>query len=124
MNIFEQASRLRLRFSINGEISTEQLWTASMQSLINFEQALTEVVESYGKSTRRLKTARTQEQAMNELRLAIVTHILDVREAEAEVATTAAADKAHNQRILELIKNKQDEKLASMSVEELEKLLK
>lgn len=124
MNIFEQASRDKLRFDVNGQVSVEQLWTVNMQSLTNFEQTLTEMVEGYGKSTRRTRQTRTAEQTANELRLAIVTHILDVREAEAEAATNAAATKEHNQRILELIRNKQEQKLADMSEEELKALLK
>lgn len=124
MNIFEQASRDKLRFDVNGQISVEQLWTVNMQSLANYEQTLTEMVESYGKSTRRTRQTRTAEQNANELRLAIVTHILDVREQEAEAATNAAATKEHNQRILELIRAKQEQKLADMSEDELKALLK
>lgn len=124
MNIFEQASRVKLRFDVNGQISVEQLWTVNMQSLANYEQTLTEMVESYGKSTRRTRQTRTAEQNANELRLAIVTHILDVREQEAEASTNAAATKEHNQRILELIRAKQEQKLADMSEEELKALLK
>ena len=124
MNIFEQASRIKLRFDVNGQVSVEQLWNANMQSLINYEQTLTEMVESYGKSTRRTRQTRTAEQNANELRLAIVTHILDVREQEAEAATNAAATKEHNQRILELIRAKQEQKLADMSEDELKALLK
>lgn len=124
MNIFEQASRVKLRFDVNGQISVEQLWTVNMQSLANYEQTLTEMVESYGKSTRRTRQTRTAEQNANELRLAIVTHILDVREQEAEASTNAAATKEHNQRILELIRAKQEQKLADMSEDELKALLK
>ncbi len=124
MNIFEKASRLKLRFDLNGQISTEQLWNASMSALADYEQQLSELVESYGKSTRRSRRNRTAEQELNTLRLEIVTHILDVREAEVEEAAVAAANKANNQRILELIKAKQDQKLAEMSVEELQAMLK
>lgn len=124
MNIFEKASRLKLRFDLNGQISTEQLWTANMPALADYEQQLSELVESYGKSTRRSRRNRTTEQEMNTLRLEIVTYILDVREAEVEEAAVAAANKANNQRILELIKAKQDQKLAEMSVEELQAMLK
>lgn len=124
MNIFEQASRVKLRFDVNGQISVEQLWTVNMQSLANYEQTLTEMVESYGKFTRRTRQTRTAEQNANELRLAIVTHILDVREAEQAEATNAAAIKEHNQRILELIRAKQEQKLADMSEAELQALLK
>ena len=124
MDFFEKASRIKLRFDLNGQISVEHLWNASMSALADYEQQLTETVESYGKSTRRSKKTRTEQQELNQLRLEIVTYILDVREEELEVAKNAANVKEHNQKILELIRNKQDQKLQEMSVEELEKLLK
>jgi hypothetical protein len=124
MNIFEKASRIKLRFDLNGQISVEQLWSVSMSALADYEQQLTEVVEGYGKSTRRSKKTRTEQQELNQLRLEIITYILDVRETELEAAKDEAANKANNQRILELIRSKQDQKLQEMSVEELEKLLK
>lgn len=124
MNIFEKASRLRLRFNVEGNISVEQLWTAPMSRLVDYEQALTEVVESYGKSTRRTKKARSTEQEANELRLEIISYILDVREAEQEAASTAADVKAHNQKILELIQSKRNEELTTKTVEELTAMLK
>lgn len=124
MNIFEKASRVKLRFDLNGQVSVEQLWSANMQTLADYEQALTEVVEGYGKSTRRTRRNRTTEQEMNTLRLEIVTYILDVREQEAEEATNAAQNKEHNERILELLRNKQQQKLQDMTEEELKALLK
>lgn len=124
MNIFEQASRVKLRFDVNGQVSVEQLWTVNMQSLTNFEQTLTEMVEGYGKSTRRTRQTRTAEQTANELRLAIVTHILDMREAEAEAATNAAATKEHNQKVLAEKRRRQELALTTMSDAELDALLK
>ena len=124
MDLFEKASRLKLRFDINGQISTEQLWSASMTSLADYEQSLTEIMESYGKATRRTRKAKTAAQELNELRLAIVSHILDVREKEQEDAENAATIKEHNQKILELIKSKKENELSNKSIEELEALLK
>lgn len=124
MNVFEKASRIRLRFNLEGSISVEQLWTAPITRLVEYEQALTEVVEGYGKSTRRTKKVRSTEQEANELRLEIITYILDVREAEAELASTAADVKAHNQKILELIQSKKNEELTTKTVEELTAMLK
>jgi cytochrome P450 len=124
MNIFEAASRKKLRFDFNGQISVEQLWSATMPSLTDYEQQLTEVVEGYGKATRRSRKAKTVAQEQNELRLDIVTHILDVREAEQVEAETAQANKAHNQKILELIQGKKENELQGKSIEELEAMLK
>lgn len=123
-NIFETASRLKLRFDINGQISVEQLWDAKMPALVDYEQQLTEVVEGYGKSTRRTRAARTITQEMNELRLEIVTYVLDVKERELDEAKNAASVKEHNQKILELIAQKQNQQLADMSIDDLQKMMK
>jgi len=123
-NIFEKASRVALRFDLNGQISTEQLWKANLTALVDFEQQLTEVVESYGKSTRRTRQARTVAQETNELRLAIVTYIIDVREKEAEDAVNAAAIKEQRQKVLAEKLRRKEVALTTMSDEELDALLK
>lgn len=125
MNIFEQASRLKLRFDLNGNISAEQLWEIkgsgnSLEPLISYEEHLTEIVESYGKSSRRKNSGhKTKDQELNELRLAIVSSILDTRIKEQEEAASAAETKAHNAKIDAMIAEKQDQQLANLSVEEL-----
>ena len=124
MDNFQKATRIGLRFDLKGQVSVEQVWHANMQVLADYEQQLTEVVEGYGKSTRRTRRNRTAEQDANTLRLEIVSYILDVREQEAEEAANAADVKQHNQRILELIRAKQEQKLADMSEAELQALLK
>lgn len=123
-NIFETASRLKLRFDINGQISTEQLWDAKIPALVDYEQQLTEVVEGYGKSTRRTRAARTITQEMNELRLAIVSYVLDVREKEAADEVNAAAVKEQNQKVLAEKLRRKEIALTTMSDEELDALLK
>jgi hypothetical protein len=124
MNVFEQASREALRFNLQGNISTEQLWDVKIDNLITYEEQLSEVVEAYGKSTRRKAGRKTKEQELNELRLAIVTSVLDTRIEEQEAAKQALESKTYNQKIMDLIAAKQDEDLKAMSVEDLKKLLK
>jgi hypothetical protein len=124
MNPFEQASRDKLRFDLQGQISVEQLWDVKIGNLIQYEEGLTETVESYGKSTRRKAGRKTKEQEQNELRLQVVSSILDTRIKEEEDAASAALTKAHNQKIMDLIAAKQDEDLKSKSVDELKELLK
>lgn len=129
MSIFEQASRLKLRFDFNGNISTEQLWDIkgpgnSLDPLITYEEQLTEVVEGYGKSTRRKTGRKTKDQELNELRLAIVSSILDTRIKEQEDQAAQAEAKLHNQKIMEIIAEKEDDDLKAMSASDLRKLLK
>lgn len=124
-NIFEQASRLKLRFDVQGSVSTEQLWDVKLDVLIAYEEAMTDRVESYGKSVRRKAGGRkTKAQEMDELGLAIVTSILDIRLKEKEDEKAQAEAKIHNQKIMDLIARKQDAELEALSAEELQKLLK
>jgi len=132
-NIFEQATRLGLRFNLsNGELSTEQLWQLKpskrankvVDDLVDYEEELQDELAKFNVSNRRRSSAKSQEQQLLELRLAIVSHILDVREAEADEAKTIAANKEHNERIKALIAKKQEDKLGDLSVEELQALLK
>lgn len=122
-NIFEQATRKKLRFGVNGQIGVEQLWDVKEPLLASYGDQLEEEVESYGKSTRRKRVRRTDEQMDNELRLKIVDYILEVRSKEAEEAANAALAKEKEQKILTLIAQKKDEELAGKSVEELEAML-
>lgn len=124
MNVFEQASRDKLRFDLQGQISVEQLWDVKIDNLISYEEGLSETVESYGKSTRRKAGRKTKEQELNELRLAIVTSILDTRIEEQNTAAEKLRNDAHNKKIMELIARKQDAELEAMSAEDLQKLLK
>jgi len=124
MNIFELASRLKLRFHLGGVISCEQLWDINLDMLVTHEEQLTETIEGYGKSTRRKAGRKTKEQEANELRLAIVTSILDTRIKEQEETQAAAANKIHNQKIMDLIARKQDAELEAMSADELKAMLK
>lgn len=133
VNIFEQATRLKLRFLLaNGEQTVEQLWDIKptrragklVDDLADYEEELQDQLAKFSSSNRRRSSAKTQEQQLLELRLAIVSHILDVRETEAQEAKTVAANKEHNERIKALIAKKQEDKLGDLSVEELQALLK
>lgn len=127
MSNFEQASRLKLRFNFRGNVGVEQLWDvkdSDLGELITYEEQLSEVVESYGKSTRRKAGRKTKDQELNELRLAIVSHILDTRIKEQEEATEALKNKARNQKIMDIIARKEDADLEAMSADQLRAMLK
>ncbi len=122
-NIFATASRMKLRFNVNGTVGVEQLWDLNSDTLINLEEDLKEVVSKFAKTTRRV-TRRSAEQTKEELRLAVVSAILDVKLQEEEDEKTAGQVKEHNQEILALIAQKRKQDLANLPVEELEKMLK
>lgn len=126
MNIFEQASRLALRFdSSKGQLTTEQLWDLPLTSRHGFDldsvakaangqlKALTE--ESF------VQTKGSPQKAVAELRLELVKHVIAVRLQEAEDAKVKADKAVMKQKLLDALANKQDAELAGLSTEELQK---
>lgn len=122
-NIFFEAVKKQLRFNVNGNISVEDLFTVNYDVLSRYEESLSKEVESFGKS-RRGSVNTTAAQENTKLRLAIVTAILDYRDVEKQRISSEKEIKEHNQKIMSLIKQKQDESLEGLSVEELKGLLK
>ena len=125
MNIFEQAVRQQLRFDFNGQISIEQLYAVRKtvkfkEDLIAYEEALQDQVEGFGKSSRRTSTTKTKAQKDVELRLDIISALLDEIELEEKVAREKANNDAKKQELLTLKAQKQSEQLASLSLEEIE----
>lgn len=124
-DIFALATRKRLRFQVpQGEVNIESLWRVNVPVLISYEEELEKAVEQFGKTSRRRSQTKTAEQEDTELRLAIVSYILDVKEAEAKAATDAKQIKEHNEQIDRLIVAKKVEQMSNLSIEELEKLRK
>ena len=123
MSIYKQASKLKLRFNIAGLVSAEQLWSVDETLLIAYEEELQEILETV-KTTRRKRVTKTKEVEELELRLAIVTDVLNTRESEANALRDEAIIKRDNAEIDMLIFEKKKEALKSMSIEDLEKLRK
>ena len=127
MDIFANASRLKLRFATAvGQISVEDLWDLPLTS--ENKVNLNGIAKGLAKELRESneddfvgdKTAKT---TTIELKFDIVKHIIDVRRAEADAKKLATAKKAQNEKILAIIAKKQDESLEGKSVEELMAML-
>lgn len=120
--IFEQASRLKLRFKVvNGVVTTEDLWDLSLESLdalaINLHKKIKDEEEGSfikEKSTINKKT---------ELSFEIVKHIIQVKLAEREEAKDRLVKSERKAAILKILATKQDEALQAKSTEELIKEL-
>jgi len=123
MDIFANASRLKLRFATTvGQISVEDLWDLPLTSETKVN--LNGIAKGLAKELRESneddfvgdKTAKTTT-------IELVRYIIDVRRAEAEAKKLATAKKAQNEKILAIIAKKQDESLEGKSVEELMSML-
>lgn len=128
MNIFEQATRQKIRFpSAKGELTTEQLWELPLTSKTGFDldtvarevnRDLKETAEESFVSTR-ANPAR----AHLELKLELVKHVIAVKITEADAREKAASRTQERQRLQEILARKQDAELEGLSVEDIQKRL-
>lgn len=129
-NIFEKATRVKLRFSTNrGELSVEDLWelplkgTLSLNSIavkLKKEVASTEdmvdlVDGDASDKASNLKLAKTK------LALEVVMHIIGVLKAERDARELREARQSQLRAIDNAIAVKRQEELTSGSLEDLEK---
>lgn len=125
MNLFEKASREKLRFiTPRGMMSVEDLWDLPLvtknpnnPSLNSIAQHLHHQIASATPSF--VKGAGTAMDPQLQLSLEIVVHVIEVRQAEAEVLANAARRKAEKQKLLEILDQKQDEELKGLSADEI-----
>lgn len=124
VQIFEQASRQKLRFPSNrGELMTEQLWDLPLQSKGGFD------LDSVAKAVNAQLKSVTEESFVSNgsnpakvkltLMLDVVKHIIAVKLAENEAARNKAANAAERQKLLDALGDKQTEELKGMSKDQL-----
>jgi len=123
MENFKQATKQKLRFQTNkGVLSVEQLWDLSLTDLDILAVSLQEAYEnSKGKS---FLTKKSTKDATIKLQFDVCLDILQTKVEEAEAVKELAENKAHNQKILQLIAEKKDDELKGKSVKQLETMLK
>lgn len=124
-NIFEQASRGKLRFITNrGNLTTEDLWDLSLEQLDEIARGVNKVVKE-ASSESFIKKQTTGNKKL-ELVLAVVVSIINTKLEEEEKRKTAAERKVKRERLLELIAKKEDDATTRKSITslkaELEKL--
>lgn len=126
MNIFEAATKKKLRINtIKGNLSIEQLWDVPMSNdQFSLDLIAQELYKRINKEAN--KSFVTDESIINEndkLRFDLVLHIIKVRKEELNRAKNAALIKAKKQRIMEAIKQKENEQFNEVSLDELQKML-
>lgn len=135
--LFERASRLKLRFQTSrGEVSVEELWDLPLQSSRNPPQPnLDDIAKAVDHELRSasaepvsfvdpVATAATAHTSRLQLQMDILKHVIGVRQAENKAKLDLENKAKERQRILALIADKKDEQLAGKSLEELEAMVK
>lgn len=123
--MYKQASRLKLRFvTTRGLLQVEQLWDLSLTDLSTLVKGVKKILKKNDDDELSFLEETKTVDVENQLRFDILKDVYLTKKKENEEARDAAQVKEHNQKILELISQKQDEHLKSLSVDELKALIK
>jgi len=119
--MFEQASRMKLRFNHKGLCTVEDLWDLPLRQLDSIFKELN--AQSKAQAEESLLDIKSQADAILALQIGIVKHVVEVRLAEQKVREDEAMRSARKQKLMGIIAEKQDEDLRGMSIDELAKLV-
>lgn len=127
--MFEKAAKLKLRFDTAvGPLSVEDLWDLPLVATTKRGVDLDSIAVALDKQIRETSTTSFVKKVVRDtehlkLKFDIVLRVIEVKQAEAEAAETKKVNAEKKQHMLELLAKKQDEALASKSVEELQTLI-
>jgi len=130
MNLFEIATRKALRFpSVKGELTVEQVWQLPLLNrgintvdLDTVARTINNELKALGEESFVNKGANPRRGDL-QVKLDIVKHIIETKQAEAERAEKRQANAQERQKILEILSRKNDQMLEGMSQGDLEKKL-
>jgi hypothetical protein len=129
MDIFEQATRLKLRFDTVriGEVTAEDLFDLPLTSRTG-RANLDDIARSLHKQLKNgddvsfVEPSRSSDPVI-QLRFDIVKHVIGAKLEENQKAAKAREDAEKKQKIMALIADKKDEVLKGKPLEELEAML-
>ena len=120
-DLFKVATKQKYRFNFRGQIGVEDLWDLSVEQLDSIYKALKSQQRNNTEESL-LQTATKEDKVVNN-KIEIIKMIVTDKLAAKERAQKAATQRAQNQRILEIMADKQDAALKEKSVEELQAML-
>lgn len=120
-DMFAVATRKKYRFPYNGQISVEDLWDLAPSQLDRVFKALKKDQKVSNEES--LMTTRSAEDSDLDIKIELVKFIFETKQGEKAAAAAKAEADAKKKRIREIIADKKDAALESMSIEDLEKLL-
>ncbi len=125
MNLFETATRKKLRFpSMKGELNVEQLWDLPLTSRMGLDlDNIAKAVNKELKATEEdsfVNTSNNPGRGELQVKLDILKHIISVKQADAEQATRRQVNAQERQKLQELLARKNDQALEALSTEQLQ----
>lgn len=121
-NIFEQAARGKYRFPFRGLCTVEDLWDLNVTNLDLVFKELNR--QKKNNSEESLLDTRSNEDVVLDDMIEIVKHIVSVKQKEQTDRLLAKEQKEKEQRIMDIIKRKENEELENMSIAELTNMIK
>lgn len=120
-NIFEYATRNKLRFPYKGSISVEDLWDLTPASLDSIYKVLNKQVKQEQEES--LLTVKQETDSNLDVQIAIIKYIVSTKLQEKEAHTKAAAMKQRRDELAAIISEKETQALKDLPVDELRKML-
>ena len=120
-DLFKVAVKKKYRFNYRGLISVEDLWDLSVEDLDKIFKSLKS--QQRNASEESLLQAVSKEDKELNNKIEIIKIVVADKLAASDRAKKAAAQRMQNQRILEIMADKQDAALKEKSVEELQAML-
>ncbi len=124
MNIFEKASRLKLRFEVEkGNVNTEDLWDMPLlPTLDNIAKDLNQQCEQSVAESFVMQNEKSDD-TLEFLKFSIVKYIIRIKLQEKAMAEDEAAKKIKKEKILSILAKKEDIALEENSIDDLRKML-
>lgn len=129
MNIFQKASRLKLRFSTRlGLITVEDLWDLPLTTTVSTKVSLDQIaMETFVRLDAPVVTSFVNQSTLksypereaDELRMEILKFIIDVKKQENADRLAASEKAAKKQKLLNLLAKRQEENLDNLSEDEI-----
>lgn len=120
-NIFEYATRNKVRFIYKGSVSVEDLWDLSVTELDKVFKTLNSQRKQSKEES--LLNTKSKEDEIVDVQIAIVKYIVAVKLAEKEAKEKAAENKAKKQKIMAIMAARDEKALENASDEDLQKML-
>ena len=120
-DLFKVATKKKYRFNYKGQVTVEDLWDLSVEELDKIYKNLKSLQKNASEESL-LQTVTKEDKELNN-KIEIIKTIVTDKLAAKDRAIKAASQRAQNQRILEIMADKQDAALKEKSIEELQNML-
>ena len=120
-NLFESATRSKMRFPFKGMISVEDLWDLSLTNLDSVFKSLNAEVKKFEEESLLHTKSKEDEKISNKIE--IVKYIVNVKLNEKKKRENDIKNAETRQKLLEIKAKRQNAALENMSDEELDKAL-